>query len=54
MVGRVIRKLGGLVYKHPAFPADMERAGRFGQLKVALVSDHLRRIVSQRNAVFGR
>lgn len=40
MVGRVIRKLGGLVYKHPAFPQDMARPGRFGQLKVALVSDH--------------
>jgi spore maturation protein CgeB len=40
MVGRVIRKLGSLVYEYPKVPEDVERAGRFGRLKIALVSDY--------------
>lgn len=40
MVGRVIRKLGSLVYDHPKVAEDIEQAGRFGRLKIALVSDY--------------
>lgn len=40
MVGRVIRKLGSLVYKYPKVSEDMERPGKFGRLKIALVSDY--------------
>jgi spore maturation protein CgeB len=40
MVGRVIRRLGWLVYEHPSVAEDVERPGRFGRLKIALVSDN--------------
>src|SRR5689334_18725183 len=40
MVGRVIRKLGSLVYNYPAVAEDIEQNGRFGRLKMALVSDY--------------
>lgn len=40
MVGRVIRKLGSLVYDYPKVAEDAEQAGRFGRLKIALVSDY--------------
>jgi hypothetical protein len=40
MVGRVIRKLGSLVYDFPKVSEDVEHAGRFGRLKIALVSDY--------------
>lgn len=40
MVGRVIRKIGSLYYKHPAVPEDVEPEGPFARLKVALVADH--------------
>lgn len=40
MVGRVIRKLGSLVYKYPKVLEDVERSGKFGGLKIALVSDY--------------
>jgi hypothetical protein len=40
MVGRVIRKLGSLVYKYPKVAEDVKRPGRFGHLKIALVSDY--------------
>ncbi|MDR2786825.1 MAG: glycosyltransferase [Candidatus Accumulibacter sp.] len=40
MVGRVIRKLGALVYAYPKVPEDVEPPGPFGRLKIALVSDH--------------
>ncbi|WP_244816415.1 glycosyltransferase [Caballeronia sp. Lep1P3] len=40
MVGRVIRKLGSLVYDYPKVAEDVEHAGRFGRLKIALVSDY--------------
>jgi spore maturation protein CgeB len=40
MVGRVIRKLGSLFYEHPKVPEDVERPGKFGCLKVALVADY--------------
>lgn len=40
MVGRVIRKLGSLLYEYPKVPEDVEQPGRFGRLKIALVSDN--------------
>lgn len=40
MVGRVIRKLGSLVYEYPTVPEDIERPGSFGRLKIALVADN--------------
>jgi spore maturation protein CgeB len=40
MVGRVIRKLGSLVYDFPKVSEDVERSGRFGRLKIALVTDY--------------
>ncbi|ANY15050.1 glycosyltransferase family protein [Bordetella pseudohinzii] len=40
MVGEAIRKLGALVYQYPAVQEDQERPGKFGRLKVALVSDY--------------
>jgi spore maturation protein CgeB len=40
MVGRVIRKLGSLVYDYPKVAEDIEHDGRFGRLKIALVSDY--------------
>lgn len=40
MVGRVIRKLGSLVYDYPKVSEDTARDGRFGQLKIALVADY--------------
>lgn len=40
MVGRVIRKLGSWVYEHPQVAEDVAQAGRFGNLKIALVTDY--------------
>jgi spore maturation protein CgeB len=40
MVGRVIRKLGSFVYDYPSVLEDAEREGRFGRLKIALVTDY--------------
>jgi spore maturation protein CgeB len=40
MVGRVIRKLSSLVYDYPKISEDVERTGRFGRLKIALVTDY--------------
>jgi len=40
MVGRVIRKLGSLVYHHPKVVEGVAPAGRFGRLKIALVADY--------------
>lgn len=40
MVGRVIRKLGSLVYDYPTVSEDVARDGRFGRLKIALVTDY--------------
>lgn len=40
MVGRFVRKLGTLVYEYPEIPEDVAQAGRFGQLKIALVTDY--------------
>jgi len=40
MVGRIIRRLGALVYDYPRLPEDAERQGPFGRLKIALVSDN--------------
>jgi hypothetical protein len=40
MVGRVIRKLGALVYDYPKIEEDVPRPGPFGRLKIALVADY--------------
>lgn len=40
MVGRVIRSIGSLYYKHPATPESAEPEGPFASLKSALVTDH--------------
>jgi len=40
MVGRVIRKLGKLVYEYPEVSEDTARSGSFGRLKIALVADY--------------
>lgn len=40
MVGRVIRKLGSLFYEFPTVLEDVERPGKFGSLKIALVTDY--------------
>ncbi|SDC67554.1 CgeB family protein [Paraburkholderia lycopersici] len=40
MVGRVIRKLGSFVYDYPKVSEDAQRTGRFGRLKIALVTDY--------------
>lgn len=40
MVGRVIRKLGSLVYAYPTVAEDTVRPGPFGQLKIALLADN--------------
>ena len=40
MVGRVIRKLGSLYYKHPTVPEGVEPTGPFARLKIALLADH--------------
>jgi spore maturation protein CgeB len=40
MVGAVIRKLGSWVYKYPKVAEDVSGAGRFGHLKIALVTDY--------------
>ncbi|MGF6788701.1 CgeB family protein [Paraburkholderia sp. 35.1] len=40
MVGRVIRRLGSLVYDYPKVSEDVERDGPFGSLKIALVTDY--------------
>lgn len=39
MVGRAIRKLGQMVYHYPKIQEDVTRPGKFGSLKVALVTD---------------
>jgi hypothetical protein len=40
MVGRIIRKLGSLVYDYPGAMEDTVQPGRFGHLKIALVADY--------------
>lgn len=40
MVGRVIRKISSLFYKHPKISEDYVREGKFGRLKIALVADY--------------
>ncbi|WP_250502371.1 glycosyltransferase [Caballeronia sp. AZ7_KS35] len=40
MVGRVIRKLGTLVYEYPRVSEDVAQPGPYGRLKIALVSDY--------------
>ncbi|MFS2112988.1 glycosyltransferase [Herbaspirillum frisingense] len=40
MVGRVIRAVGSLIYRFPELQEDQPAAGPFGQLKIALVTDH--------------
>ena len=40
MVGRVIRKIGSLFYEYPKVPEDVVRQGKFGHLKIALVTDY--------------
>ena len=40
MVGRVIRKIGSLYYRHPVVAEDVEPAGPFAKLKIALIADH--------------
>lgn len=40
MVGRIIRKVSSAFYSYPDVPEDVENAGRFGRLKIALVADH--------------
>jgi len=40
VVGRVIRKIGSLYYKHPDVPEDAVSDGPFAKLKIALVADH--------------
>lgn len=39
MVGRVVRTLGGWFYEHPKIAEDVERPGKFGRLKIAIVAD---------------
>ena len=40
MVGRIIRKVGSLYYKHPDVSGDVALTGHFARLKIALVTDH--------------
>jgi len=40
MVGRVIRKLGSFFYDYPTVSEDVGRPGKFGRLKIALVTDY--------------
>lgn len=40
MLGRIIRKVDGIIYKHPTVPQDIGGTGPFGQLKVGLVADY--------------
>jgi hypothetical protein len=40
MVGRVVRKLGSWCYDYPKISEDVERPGKFGRLKIALVTDY--------------
>lgn len=40
MVGRVIRRIGSFVYKHPQVDEDVFNSGAFGRLKIALVTDN--------------
>lgn len=40
MIGRVIRTIGSLYYKHPVSSEDTELEGSFAKLKIALVADH--------------
>ncbi len=40
MLGLGIRKLGSLIYKYPKVPEDVAQPGKFGRLKLALVTDH--------------
>jgi spore maturation protein CgeB len=40
LVARVIRKLGSLFYEYPRVPEDVVRQGKFGQLKMAVVTDY--------------
>ena len=40
MLGSAIRKFGSLFYDHPQVPEDVVQPGKFGRLKVALITDH--------------
>ncbi len=40
MLGRIIRQVDGIIYKHPTVPQDICGTGPFGQLKVGLVADY--------------
>ncbi len=40
MLGAVIRRLGRMVYTHPAVPQDTAGQGSFGKLKIALLADY--------------
>jgi len=39
MAGRIIRKIGSIIYNHPTAQEDTVRLGTFGSLKIALVAD---------------
>lgn len=40
MIGRIVQKIGSLLYKHPVVAENRAGRGQFGQLKVALVADY--------------
>lgn len=40
MVGRIVRKIGEFVYKHPETLEDVSRPSKFGSLKIALLADY--------------
>jgi hypothetical protein len=40
MVGRVIRRIGALLYEHPTFSEDIVHHGDFVRLKSVLVADY--------------
>lgn len=39
MLGRAIRKIGRIFYRYPSIAEDIVRSGKFGRLKIALVTD---------------
>ena len=40
MLGRIIRRIDGIIYKRPTVPQDVMGNGPFGQLRVGLVADY--------------
>lgn len=40
MVGRVVRKLGSLFYNYPEISEDVQQPGKFGRLKIGIVTDY--------------